>query len=232
MRYQQATRVIDKMKKATENQIFAYLVGLTVGDGHLESRSKRIVINSSREEYIRKISSLFAELQIPASCFFDKAANEWKLATRSAMLYDLFINKFGVIAGNKIIARMNLQIPVEDISYFLAGLYDAEGWHDLDKDKYLRIRLKINNQSVAEFVFESLKRLGFEVRRHQNKNSFVVDINKQAHTKRFVQEIPLLHPRWFKISKSLLVTAEAPNLLGYTRATMAGTMGCNSEKRS
>ena len=24
----------------------------------------------------------------------------------------------------------------------------------------------------------------------------------------------------------------APNLLGYTRATMVGTMGCNSEKRS
>ena len=24
----------------------------------------------------------------------------------------------------------------------------------------------------------------------------------------------------------------APNLLGYTRATMAGTMGCNSERRS
>ncbi len=24
----------------------------------------------------------------------------------------------------------------------------------------------------------------------------------------------------------------APNLLGYTRATMVGTMGCNSERRS
>ena len=186
------------MKKA-KNQILAYLVGLTVGDGHLESSSKRIVINSNREEYIRKINNLFVELQISTSCFFDKAAKEWKLATRSAILYDLFINKFGVLAGNKTIARMNLSIPQQDISYFLAGLYDAEGWSDLDKGKYLRIRLKINNQSVSEFVFDSLRSLGYETSRHKNKNSFVVDINKQAYVKRFVKEIPLLHPRWFKI---------------------------------
>ena len=183
----------------SNNQIEAYLVGLTVGDGHLESRSKRIVINSNREEYIRKVNNLFVELQIPTSCFFDKAAKEWKLATRSAMLYGLFINKFGVIAGNKTIARMGLKIPQQDINQFLAGLYDAEGWFDIDKGKYLRIRLKINNQSVADFVFESLKELGFETRRHKSKKSFVVDINKKADVKRFVKEIPLLHPRWFKI---------------------------------
>ena len=183
----------------SNNKIEAYLVGLTVGDGHLESRSKRIVINSNREEFIRNINKLFVGLQIPTSCFFDKAAKEWKLTTRSAMLYDLFISRFGVVAGNKTIARMDLKIPQQDLIQFLAGLYDAEGWFDLDKDKYLRIRLKINNQSVAEFVFESLKKLGFETRRHKNKNSFAVDINKQKHTRRFVKEIPLLHPRWFKI---------------------------------
>ena len=183
----------------SNNQIEAYLVGLTVGDGHLESSSKRIVINSNREEYIRKIDNLFVELQISTSCFFDKAAKEWKLATRSAILYDLFINKFGVLSGNKTISRMDLKIPQQDINQFLAGLYDAEGWFDLDKGKYLRIRLKINNQSVADFVFESLKKLGFETRRHRNKNSFVVDINKQPYVRRFVREIPLLHPRWFKI---------------------------------
>ena len=184
--------------KKSKNQILAYLVGLTVGDGHLESRSKRIVINSSREDYIRKVNDLFVELRIPASCFFDKAANEWKLATRSAKLYDLFTNEFGVIAGNKTFARMNLKIPAETVSYFIAGLYDAEGWQDIDKKKYLRIRMKINNQSVAEFVFESFQKLGFEVKRHQSKKSFVVDINKREHVKRFLQEIPIIHPRWFK----------------------------------
>ncbi len=29
-----------------------------------------------------------------------------------------------------------------------------------------------------------------------------------------------------------MVRLYAPNLLGYTRATMVGTMGCNSERRS
>jgi intein/homing endonuclease len=178
----------------------AYLVGLTVGDGHVEKRSRRIVINSSQEEFIQNINKMLIELHYPTSCFFDKSANEWKVATRSAKLYDLFVNKYGIIAGNKTVAKMDLKIPHHLTRYFLSGLFDAEGWKDLDKGKYLRIRLKMKNQSVVDFAFKSLQQLRIDARKHQNKeNSHVLEINKQKEVKKFMDMMTLIHPRWLLV---------------------------------
>jgi intein/homing endonuclease len=189
---------ICQLKK--EEERLAYLVGLTVGDGHLERGSKRIVINSSQEKFIKTINNMLIEMRYPTSCFFDKGANEWKVATRSAKLYNLFLSKYGVIAGNKTVANMDLKIPKQVIKYFLSGLFDAEGWWDLDKGKYLRMRLKMKNQSIVDFIFKSLRELGIEARRHQNKeNSFVVEINKQKEVRKFLGMMTLIHPRWLSI---------------------------------
>ena len=193
------------MTKNNNNEKLAYLVGLTVGDGHVErsANSRRIVIFSSHEIFIRKIRQMLKELNYNASCFYDKAANEWKLATRSKELYELLVNKYRVPVGNKTVANMDLNIPSHLISFFLAGLYDAEGWWDLDKGKYFRIRIKMNNESVIDFVFDALKSLGFHPKRHKIKNSFVVDINKQEEVKKFFQRMKLVHSRWLSIRYKL-----------------------------
>lgn len=86
----------------------------------------------------------------------------------------------------------NIQVPA-----FIGGLYDAEGWFELDKGKYYRIRLKMKNKAIMSFVKTNLITMAFSSRSHKKADSsYVVDINKQPEVKKFIKEIPIFHPKW------------------------------------
>ncbi len=105
--------------------------------------------------------------------------------------------------GNK---TTSIQIPkiygkLKD--YYIGGLYDAEGWVQVDKTKYFRIGIKMKSKSIIYFVNKRLVEMGFFPRCYKKDNCFEVDMNKQNEIKLFVRKIKLFHPKWLLVMTSI-----------------------------
>ena len=131
------------------------------------------------------------------SLFFDVAANEWKIAIRSKRLYNLLKNKYKVEAGDKTLIMKQPKLESCQIIPFISGIFDAEGWYEFDKKKYLRLRLKMKNLGVVSYVREELLKQDIKVNFHKRKdNSFVLSIYRKEEVKKFLDKFILTHPKW------------------------------------
>ena len=180
-----------------EKFLISYVAGYALGDGHLEPGNNRIILFSSNEVFAEKLCKILHKLDYRYSKFWDKGANEWKIAIRSKKLREILTGRYGIPPGNKARAKIVLGVAEEEIESFLAGIFDAEGWLELDKNKYTRIRLKMMNEFVVSFVYTKLQSMHIEARSHKRTDgSFVVEVNKQRDIKSFREKIMLLHPKW------------------------------------
>ena len=145
---------------------------------------------------------------------FDKSGgNVWRISVYSNEFKIKLIKKYNLLEGNKTFQMKNLTPPKESMIEFLSGLYDAEGWFEIDKNKYYRIRFKIKNKSVADLVRKELKKLNFRPTNHKkSEGSYVVDINKQKDVIKFVKTFVLLHPKWLLMTSSFGGRPEYPRL--------------------
>ena len=71
----------------SNEEIEGYLVGLIIGDGHIEPNTNRTIIASNNEEFITKISNLFDMLEYKYSVFNDISATVLKISVNSAKLH-------------------------------------------------------------------------------------------------------------------------------------------------
>ena len=187
----------------SKDEIESYLAGVVIGDGHIEFSTNRIVISSNKKEFIEKISTLLDYLEIKYSEFLDKSAKVWKIATNSKKLGTLFKTKYNVPSGNKTHSEICPEIDNAHARYLISGLFDAEGWFEKDKGKYLRIRIKMKNRSIMNFVENLLQQWDFKPKKHiKADGSIVVEINRQSEVNSFLDFFILLHPRWLLINSS------------------------------
>lgn len=187
------------MKKINSNEkVEGYLVGLITGDGYIEKNTNRVVIATKNRDYRDSIYDLFKKLDFKPTHFFDKKGGEiWKISLHSEKFKNLLINKYGLFSGKKTFIMKKPLVSKIQMKSFIAGLYDAEGWFEINKGKYYRIRLKMMNKNIMSFVEKRLTQMEFPVTSHKKAdNSYVVDLNKQPEVKRFFKTIPLLHPKW------------------------------------
>ena len=192
--------------KFNKDEIEGYLVGLIVGDGHIEPKTNRIVIASNNEIFINKISSMFNKLKHQHSIFYDKSATVWKLGINSKKLHDILTKKYNIPIGNKTFINFRPNLTEKQLTFFIAGIFDAEGWGEIDKGKYFKVRIKMKNKEIISFVREILENKGFQPKGHvKADSSYVVEVNKQTNVKRFFKTINLLHPKWTKFNISSLV---------------------------
>ena len=192
--------------KSDKDEIEGYLVGLIVGDGHIESKTNRIVIASNNEIFTNKISSMFNKLKYQHSIFYDKSATVWKIGINSNKLYEILTKKYNIPIGNKTFVNFRPNLNKKQLTFFIAGLFDAEGWGEIDKGKYFKVRIKMKNKEIISFVREILEKQGFQPKGHTKADkSYVVEVNKQPNVKRFFKKINVLHPKWTKFSISSLV---------------------------
>ena len=138
---------------------------------------------------------------------------------RSKKLVEDLTVGYGIKRGNKTFQSAPIVADSKQV-FFLGGLFDAEGWLELDKGRYLRIRLEMESYDIINFVYNSLQSMHLKPRRHNRKDgSHVVSLYRQNDVKCFLSMIFLCHPKWHP-SRKIFRTAEAPNFLGYTRPTM------------
>lgn len=177
-----------------------YIAGLIAGDGHLESQRPRIVIASSNQCYVAYITKLLNDLNLRFSVFYDASATVWKVACYSKDFHTKLIECYDIPSGNKSCTMRAPRVQSTQIMNFLSGLYDAEGWPEIDRKKYLRIRIKMKNRDVSAFIFRSLQERGFRTTMHdKGDGSFVVNVGKRESVKRFLDEFTLLHPKWISV---------------------------------
>lgn len=211
-------------------EIYSYLTGLIAGDGHIE-KGNRTVISTTDAEFKNSVKSMISELKLNPVEVFDKSGgNIWRLSVNSASFKSNLL-KIGLKEGNKVTVPMKFKIKTDLEFLLVSGLFDAEAWFEIDKTKYYRIRFKIKNESIIKFVMDFFLRNGICFTNGNKDKCFIININKQQEIRKFLSKVILLHPKWELIKKHFLM-ANGPNLLGYTRPTMVGTMRCNAERRS
>ena len=210
-------------------ETLSYLAGLIIGDGHIERKKPRVVISTNSDEFKDIITDLLRQVGCNPFETFDKSGgNLWRISVVSKQ-FKHELESRGLIEGNKTVA--DLDVGNNLVPPLLAGLYDAEGWFELDKGRYYRLRMKMKNESIMRFVDQQLKELGIRHMLNRKDRCFVADINSQKDVKGFLQKVNLLHPKW-KPVVGYFRMAKGPIALGYTRPTMRRTMRCNAERRS
>jgi len=192
--------------KFDKDEIEGYLVGLIIGNRHIEPNTNRIVIVSNNGAFTNKISSMFNKLRYQHSIFYDKSATVWKIGINSKKLHDTLTKKYNIPIGNKTFVDFRPNLTEKQLTFFIAGMFDAEGWGEIDKEKYFKVRIKMKNKEIISFLKEILENKGFQPKGHVKADrSYVLEVNKQPNVKRFFKTINLLHPKWTKFSISSLV---------------------------
>ena len=187
----------------SNEEIEGYLVGLIIGDGHIEPKTNRTVIASNDMEFATKISSLLNHLEYRNSVFYDKSATVWKVAINSERLHKILTGKYGIPLGNKTFTAFEPRLVQSQLNGFIAGIFDAEGWSEKDKGKYLKARMKMKNESITSYIRKVLVEKGFQPKGHRkSEGSFVVEINKQSNVRKFFDTFNLLHSKWLLVRKS------------------------------
>ena len=180
-----------------EKSAIPYIAGYIAGDGHLVLGNNGIRLSSSKKIFAEQLREILSYLGYKSSIFWDEGGNVWRVSFYSKYLRNILTEKYGIPAGAKSKIMIAPVVAKEEIKYFLAGLFDAEGWHELDKNKYIRFRLKMANESYINFINSMLLNMHIEAKSHKRTDgSFVVEINKQREIKKFLQNIILLHPKW------------------------------------
>jgi hypothetical protein len=200
----QSKAVTGTVMNSFQTGVESYLAGVITGDGHLEKNSNRVVLFSNNAEFARILNSLLGSLGYRASAFYDKTSKEFRIAIRSKRLHHLLSDKYNIKPGAKSVEMGEPKVDKGVLRWFLAGIFDAEGWHELDKKRYHRIRLKMKNKNIVSFIYKSLRELDISARYHQRRDgSFVVEVNRQKDLKKFLNLVAFFHPRWLLAAKSV-----------------------------
>jgi len=107
---------------------------------------------------------------------------------------------------------------------------DCEGWVTIKRVKrpnktheYPRIGFHVSNRQIRDDIVTLLQRFGTEPSIWKYKNMYGLQIIGFNKVKTYLKEIGFNHPDKIRKAQNLPVW-------GQTRPTMAGTMGCDSEK--
>ena len=185
--------------KLKPEEIEGYLVGLTLGDGHIETKTNRVVITSNNKDFLNNISKMLENLGYGYSLFFDKLGTTWKLSVRSNKFHRLLTERYSIEPGNKTITKIRPSLEDSQKNYFISGIFDAEGWFEKINKKYLRVRIKMKSKTITEFIREVLDQEGFRTKGRMKDNCFVVEINNKKDVKRFFETFNFMNPKWLRI---------------------------------
>lgn len=180
----------------------AYLAGFIIGDGNL---SKGYLIRAVEEnrDFIEHFSDIFLGVfgRRP-KIYFDKYNNSYVAYIHSKRIWN-FLVRFGIPPGNK---SRTVRIPEKImrsekhvLCSFLSGIFDAEGsvflmMDSRHKSGYIRIQLKMHNNSLVKEIYEKLVFLGIKPRIYKYDDFSMIQINGRKECKKFHDMIGFGHP--------------------------------------
>ncbi len=189
---------IKKIIKIPEkNENLAEILGVILGDGHLERKTLTITGNSNEIEhynYLKKnIKSMF---NLDSVILKLKNQNAIQLKIYSIELINFLMNN-SFILGNKIKNKESLPPWVFEKEEFiygaLRGLFDSDGGIYQKQKKYKRVIIEFQTDSpyIRENIFKMLKKIGFT----PSKSSGNIRIQNQKEIYKFFKIIGSSNPK-------------------------------------
>lgn len=183
----------------------AYITGAICGDGAVHSRGYSVSVTFDDENYQQEFIDS-AKSYIPSYNFGTSTKireNFSELEIRSKIFSDILTEIFGIKKGKKSdnwdLPKKILQSGDEELSQFLAGLFDADASIDPNSPGVI---LVTKSELAARGVSYALSRLGIVsvVKDYENKGFgdgvlYRVIVRGIKNLKRFEEKIPLQHER-------------------------------------
>lgn len=180
--------------KFQKNGDLAELIGVVLGDGHLQKfpRTERLLIfsNSNNRGFVKRYEQLVKDI-------FEKQPYVYKQKNENCIRISIYEKKIQQRLGVPYSPRKNLKITVprwilakdEYVVRYLRGLYEAEGSTSFHAKTYThKLDFANANQSMLANVYRLMKRLGF----HPHRDETRVQISRREEV---VNAIALLHFR-------------------------------------
>ncbi len=134
-----------------------YMIGLRVGDLHVQRDSRMIVvsISSSHPSMIKLIHD-----------HFSRYGHYWKMPHKTKFGYDYHVKYYLDSSFEFLLDKKKITVPVQPELFlsFLAGYSDAEGYWKIGSSKgYIEVRLEIESQDydILTQLCSMLMKLGF-----------------------------------------------------------------------
>ncbi|MBU3925109.1 MAG: LAGLIDADG family homing endonuclease [Patescibacteria group bacterium] len=164
-----------------KNEDLAELIGVVLGDGHIQSfpRTERLTISSHSKNrgFINRYACLIEKvIKKKPYCEKIKNANCVRIS-----IYEKFISKrLKIPAGNRkdLVAKIPEWISADKkiLTRYLRGLYEAEGSFCVHKPTYTYKFLFSNkNKTLLDNVYGALKIFGF----HPRRGAYRIQISKK-----------------------------------------------------
>ncbi|NJE02038.1 ATPase, T2SS/T4P/T4SS family [Thermococcus sp. JdF3] len=179
----------------------SYAVGVLLGDGYISSNGYYVSATFDDSSYMNAFTSALSEF-LPESEPEIKRNEGYTVVTYGSKIFAEFLHRaFGIPKGRK----ENLDVPDlvlsndELLRYFIAGLFDADGYVDENGPAVI---LTTKSENLARKVWYALQRLGIisTVSRVRNKGykegvTFRVTVRGVDDLIRFNRSVPLRHSR-------------------------------------
>jgi len=164
-----------------QNGDLAELIGMVLGDGHIEkflrTESLTIVCSSAKRGIIKRYSSLIKKI-------FNKKPGIGRIGSKNYIrirIYQKYISKrLNIPTGNK--NKINIKAPSwifknkDFLIRYLRGLYEAEGAFCIHKPTHThKLFFSNKNKSLLDSVYNALKILGF----HPHKSKYKIQLSRK-----------------------------------------------------
>ncbi|WP_456422287.1 ATPase, T2SS/T4P/T4SS family [Thermococcus sp.] len=183
------------------NEKLSYAVGVILGDGYISSNGYYVSATFDDSSYMSAFISALSEF-LPESEPEIKRNNGYTVLTYGSKIFAEFLHRaFGIPKGRKEKIDMpDLVLSNDDLlRYFIAGLFDADGYVD---EKGPAVILTTKSENLARKVWYALQRLGIvsTVSRVKNRGYkegviFRVTVRGVDDLIRFNRSVPLMHSR-------------------------------------
>lgn len=184
--------------KPEESADLAEFFGIMLGDGGLTHFQCSIYLNSETDrEFADYVSSLINKLfQITPKIYIHKTDKVLKVSVSGVNLIE-YLSLKGLRVGNKVHLQVGVPnwiwVKVEYIKACIRGLVDTDGCFTLHKYRvngkeycYPKICFSNRSESLLEFVYQRLKRFGFNPKRTYK---YSVWLHNQNEVRRYLKEI-------------------------------------------
>jgi hypothetical protein len=140
----------------------AYWLGFICADGNIKKTNNKVSLTSKDLEVIEGFKgAIGAEHTISKRKFFDKRTNKTYIGYLIQIGNELFVNNLidlGVTSNKTDILKFP-KIDEKYYSYFIAGLFDGDGFVGIRNHNKLRISL-ISTKEVLDFISNLLTNIG------------------------------------------------------------------------
>lgn len=201
------SRYLKKISTPSRSEAFAELLGIILGDGHVNKKGLRIVGHTFEKLHHEYTSKIIKELfGLKPRLYPDYNKSNATVLNVYSKEISRILNENGLKSGDKIKECSSFPSWVyEDKTFIFAalrGLFDTDGGIYLKQKKYSRafIEFQTHSDTIRWNIHKLLNLTGFSF----SKSTFNVRIQDQQQVKTFLQKVGSSNPKNIVRAKTFL----------------------------